>query len=497
MKPGSMQTHGSRIARAILFTSAILAFSLSFVFNWDKPGIQLPASAILLVTSFLYLNNLKRQPVNKSVALLLGLSVVLALFAVIRVSPVLIFINIVLSLFLISVAAIEYLKSGLLTLQDYLLRTWLLPLTELSSVEKVLNQSRFRSVGKLTPTQTSVVKGVLIALPVLVVFGLLFASADAVFADIFSGLFDWNIRLPSSLTSRLISYLAILFAVMGIFGSLFLGGDKSESPAAKTVDAKAKYRIELFIVLGSLNALFLSFIAIQAIYLFGGHAFVLDGELTYAEYGRQGFFELLAVSALVFGLAFAVKKFTSLKDQAHSRWLLYGLIAQVAIVMISALKRLGLYESAYGFTTLRFYSHSFIFFLALIFACLVYAIYKNKSEKSLLKAILWSLAVYVLALNFINPDPLIARQNIDRFERTGKLDALYIARLSDDAIDQKLAILSLERQPKGLAGHRRVTYLQNLCANYNFNHKSTWQTWHFGRSRAAGKVADAGLCEKS
>ena len=51
--------------------------------------------------------------------------------------------------------------------------------------------------------------------------------------------------------------------------------------------------------LGVLDALFLAFVAVQATVLFGGHRHVLETEgLTYAEYARQGFWQLLWVSAL-------------------------------------------------------------------------------------------------------------------------------------------------------------------------------------------------------
>ena len=58
-------------------------------------------------------------------------------------------------------------------------------------------------------------------------------------------------------------------------------------------------RWEWAVPLGVLDALFLAFVAVQATVLFGGHRHVLETEgLTYAEYARQGFWQLLWVSAL-------------------------------------------------------------------------------------------------------------------------------------------------------------------------------------------------------
>jgi uncharacterized protein DUF4153 len=54
------------------------------------------------------------------------------------------------------------------------------------------------------------------------------------------------------------------------------------------------------VALGALNLLFLAFVVVQFRYLFGGEGLVEERVgLTYAEYARHGFFELVAVSVLV------------------------------------------------------------------------------------------------------------------------------------------------------------------------------------------------------
>ena len=58
--------------------------------------------------------------------------------------------------------------------------------------------------------------------------------------------------------------------------------------------------VELGIVLGLLDVLFLAFVLVQFRYLFGGAELVqVSATLTYAEYARRGFFELVAVAALL------------------------------------------------------------------------------------------------------------------------------------------------------------------------------------------------------
>ena len=66
--------------------------------------------------------------------------------------------------------------------------------------------------------------------------------------------------------------------------------------------------IEIGTVLGAIDLLFLSFVIVQFRYLFGGHALVqATTGLTYAEYARRGFFELVAVAALVLPLLLGLR----------------------------------------------------------------------------------------------------------------------------------------------------------------------------------------------
>ena len=42
--------------------------------------------------------------------------------------------------------------------------------------------------------------------------------------------------------------------------------------------------------------------------------------------------------------------------------------------------------------------------------------------------------VALLALNVVNPEAVTVRHNVDFAERSGKVDALYLSELSDDAV---------------------------------------------------------------
>ncbi len=153
---------------------------------------------------------------------------------------------------------------------------------------------------------------------------------------------------------------------------------------------------EATIVLGAVNVLFLLFVIIQFQYFFGGQTNIGVEGYTYAEYARKGFGELVAVavfSTLLFlGLSAVVKR----QNQAQ-RWIFSALgvllVVLVGVMLVSAYQRLVLYETAYGFTRLRTYTHVFMIWLGALLAVVVVLDLLRK-ERSI------ALAMLLAALGF-------------------------------------------------------------------------------------------------
>jgi hypothetical protein len=106
-----------------------------------------------------------------------------------------------------------------------------------------------------------------------------------------------------------------------------------------------------------------------------------------------------------------------------------GLVAALCVltlvVLASALKRLGLYEETYGFTRLRLAAHGALLYLGALF-CLILVTRRPQAIVALTAA-----AVLIFAL--ADPARRIAEHNVDRYERTGKIDRAYLASLGADA----------------------------------------------------------------
>ncbi len=497
MKSRKTHIQGSSTARTILLISTAISFVMSHVFHWN-PGLQFPLTVLLLVSAYLYLLTQSKRQLSRYHTVLLSFAILLSGFVAVRDASYLYALSVFATGFLLGIVALETIHPKPLSLRSYLIGVWMLPLTSIRHVVATYVQADVRTLGRLNKTHASIIRGILFALPALLLFGLLFASADAVFADIFSNLFDVQIRIAPETFGRLVAWTAFFLGLCGVFGRIFLYKTK-KFKEEKPKHLQESHRIELLIFLGSLNALFLSFILIQSVYLFGGHDTVLNGNLTYAEYGREGFIQLLCVSALVYALSFAVKKYTALHTHKQSRLLLYGLIVQVGVIMASALKRLSLYEDAYGFTITRFNGHVFIFFLAAVFACLVYAIYKNRSESFVLRTVVIACASYVLLLNVLNPEAVIAQMNIDRYKQGKEIDAYYLMYFSGNAIDQKLELARI-RAEEGFAKIADRpdevlidTYIGQVCRIPLQTH---WSEWNYGREKARAALNEADdLCD--
>ena len=135
----------------------------------------------------------------------------------------------------------------------------------------------------------SVLRGLAISAPLLLVFGALFVAADAVFEDIVFDLFDFDL---AEVFGHLILFGFVAWISAGLLHAAATGENLPQPPERPAFLSLGI--VEIGVVLGLLNALFLAFVLVQARYFFGGTSRVLGPNgLTYAEYARRGFFELV------------------------------------------------------------------------------------------------------------------------------------------------------------------------------------------------------------
>jgi hypothetical protein len=180
--------------------------------------------------------------------------------------------------------------------------------------------------------------------------------------------------------------------------------------------------------------LFAIFVGLQVRWLFGGADVVLATTgLTVAEYARRGFFELVAVAALVLPLILGTR--AAIEDEMvihRHRQLSLALIVLLAAIMASALLRMRLYVGYFGLTTDRLYATALMLWLGLVFGAMTLTVLRGRTRLFAASAVL-SGFLTLFMLNAINPDLLVARVNLGRSPGVRSVDYVYLARLSGDA----------------------------------------------------------------
>jgi hypothetical protein len=280
------------------------------------------------------------------------------------------------------------------------------------------------------PTGTApAVRGALLGGLLVVPFGALFVHADLVFSELAAGV---PLPSPDALLGRVAAFTLVLLAAVGL-ALAFRWPVRSSIPRPGWKLAPWEWGIAL----GLLVALFLAFVLVQATVLFGGRRHVLEtAGVTYAEYAREGFWQLLAVSGLTLVVVSAAVVFAATPERKHRlalRLLLGALCALTIVVLASALNRLLLYEDAFGLTRSRLFAEAVAVWLGGLFALLVAAGLVRAVGANLARIVVVGTAAALLAFSFANPDRLVADHNVDRWRETGRIDLLYLQELSADA----------------------------------------------------------------
>ncbi len=287
-------------------------------------------------------------------------------------------------------------------------------------------------------TGWAVVRGIVLAIPIVLVLAGLLAAGDPVFNKHFQDFLKYLDlqKLPEYLF-RLFYILVLAYLLVGAYlHTLNHSQDEHLVGLEKPWLPRFLGWMESVIVLGAVDLLFALFIIVQVNYLFGGTANIHADGFTYADYARKGFIELILVaviSLVLIQVLSAVTKRQSNREAGIFSGLNIGLVALVVMILVSAFQRLLMYKAAYGFTRIRLYSETFMVWLAvLLLATALLEVIRRER--------LFSLAVLVCAIGFgvtvnlINMDATIARQNVDRAAGGSELDLQYLTTLSDDKI---------------------------------------------------------------
>jgi hypothetical protein len=515
----------------LLLVALGLGLCADYLFYGRWLGVSVPLFVALGLAALYGLSRAERRPPARANLWLGAGALFFALCVALRDSPFLAALDLLAALSLLLLVAAHYRGAALTQLPGWriLAGALILP-TEIGLRPAPLALQSLGSIridGEQTRRLVPVGRGLALAVPVVTVFTGLLMAADSVFASYVLQI--TTLRLPFD-PSLLLAHLAIAGATAWLYAGgaltalasgdraalldrasgyadrLFGGGWGARQPAGE-LPAEGDTRplpelrrplltlgwVEALTVLVAVDVLFGSFMLIQAAYFFGGLDTLDRTGMTYSHYARRGFFELVAVVclalALLWGLALLVRRERIWQRQAFNG-ACAALIGLTFGMLASAFQRMWLYEQAYGYTRLRLYTHSFMIWLALVLALFLLALLRDRPRLFMFGGFVSALA-YLAVLNLANPDALIVRENLARYQASGKLDAYYLTGLSADATPDLVAALpTLDEASRATIAETLVWQREALTTA---EAGQGWPSWSLPRARALAALELAAL----
>lgn len=455
-------------ARVVLLAALLLALVHQYLFFDKMPGISYPIFVVLFYAFVLYFARERLRKFTWFSYVWLGSIFLLSLTYVLfgnwfffglnfLVIPALILLHMT---YMLSYRQPSWSGFGLIgaALEHFFPQS----LRHLRTAVKLLHRGQAHGTMSNARKQVMirVVIGLLISIPLLLIVTSLLSTADGVFNELLAKFPDYFANI--SLGEGFFRVLWVVLLGLGMFGFVW-GFVDSKSyirthPAngleAMAGPAAAGHEedgigiddpVIITTVLVAINVVYMLFVSVQFSYLFGAWEGILPDGKTYADYARSGFFELIMVTSINFGIL--LLSLLSVRKAGGGlkrliQLLLYILVLCSMVMLYSAYSRLTLYEEAYGYTYIRFLVHAFMIFLGLLLV--LAAVRITRAQFPLVQCyIVLGLLSYVL-MNYIGMDHIIAEQNIQRYEASGTLDAHYLTQLSADVVPELIAFSKQE-----------------------------------------------------
>ncbi len=309
------------------------------------------------------------------------------------------------------------------------------PITLLGDFFKEMFPKRKNKI-KVSDKTKRVLKSILIALPLVVIVLLLLSSADMIFGNIFTKFFSlFKFKLELDLFWKIVGRVISFVFVMTLLGTscMFISKSYGEKKEEIVKPDTKKDLLSLKIIFIALNIIYVifDFIQIKSLML---HSISMSG-ITYAEYARQGFFQLMFVSIINITLILISKKFennSNKKEFNLIKIMSVIMMALTVVIVISSFLRMNLYESVYGYTVLRLLVYiTLITELILMIPTIIYIF---NSKFNIVKSYMVIIIVVYIITNYMNIDYVIAKRNIDRYYENGKIDVDYLMNYNTDNV---------------------------------------------------------------
>lgn len=441
---------------------------------------------VLLAGSALWLARTAGAARVQTLAVWSGVALSAALLMVLRDLPVLIP---ALWLVLIGAATLVLLQcSGILLraarIADHLYALCRLPLQAVSGAPRLFIRIDMGSVVH-DPRVPGLIRGVILALPLLFVFTALFSAADATFSR-------YTLQLTTLFSPETPKHVLLVLVYGWLAAGLLMLVCRTPQATSPAVRSKLQLGVEETTVLMSLlSALFVVFVLLQMSYLFGGAQTIRNTSgLTLAEYARRGFFELLVVAGLTLTLLLVLGATSG--GQRMFRILGGVLVFCVLLILVSATQRLLLYTDSFGLTIDRFNALAVMLWQAFNLLSFAATVLRGRIE-GFASGLAISGIASVLLLALANPAAIVARVNIDRaLKEHSQLDVPYLLRLGSDAVP--VVLENFEALSPGAQCEAALQLLDRypVDAESKWLKLDDWRSWNASRAAAQRAVAARG-----
>lgn len=333
------------------------------------------------------------------------------------------------------------------------------------------------------------VLGLICTIPFLIILTLLFSNADFAFAQSLSKITFYFYDLPvAKIIGTILLGVLMTVYILPLFFALDADYPQPEA-GSKRKGILPNAAVTAFLAV--LIALEVYFSYFQVRYLFLNLGSLPEG-VSYAEYARGGFFEIAAATLLTVALIFAATVLTRRDEDEELplsvRLLLTVFSACVVLMFASSYYRMLMYMDAYSMTIRRV---GVCWLMALMLAVLIgVIIYIWKPDFALTRYTIFTVLVFVLALNLMHLGATVSKNNVDRYfqeqeaeVKTGyQLDENYLYTLLPASAPD---LVRLENTP---------TYEQNYHLQSALNaireHDYSWRAWSYDLYRAKKACSD-------
>ena len=342
-----------------------------------------------------------------------------------------------------------------------------------------VNLPKGTKINKYVP----LLRGLIVAVPILAILLLLLTAADPIFSKIFQNTFSFMKDFPG-LARRILVTILWLFFLLPLSMMVIKKYFRLDFKILPIKDLT----VESLTVVG-LTVLFLGwFLLVQFKYLFASvpeTQLIRFGVNTYSEYVNRGFFELVFASLFVYSIIsaglFVYHQFGNEK-KPYLRNLNLILAGELLLLLISVFRRVILYQHYHGLTIARVYGIVFLLWLAGMILALIG---RHFWQKRWVMLEIIGTAIVLVGVGLFNVDNFVVTQSPPTVN--GEVDETYLAQLSADGYGgwkrayiwaDKTMVGLINKQSPGVEDYRRLIYSTRISNNLLDHYRLLY--WRYG-----------------